>query len=265
MRIEKWYTAFMLTLSVLFVSSCSDDDYNPITLWHGESIIEIENGWANLYLHPHHPEQSYNIKGGDGQYVIENVDKEVVTVNYDGKTLFIKPIGVGYSSIHIRDNSNHILTIYLTVDYSKNTYNIVQCFSYVEGDNLTIKEKKQLEEEIVKTIPVAPQGRYEFTYSNPNENGGEVKIYPTVTTSRYIKGTFLQENIETEDGGYYNQITIRVEEKEWILVNTHYFNPNTRAIDTSYPMMFVENVTDKFKQQYPALEKAYAMQAYFMR
>lgn len=151
MKIEKMFVAFTLFLSVFFLSSCSDDDgYEPITLLSPSSSITVENGFANLQLTPFSSEQSLYIQGGDGQYVIENTDKSVVTVNYDGQTLVIKPTALGYTSIHIRDNSKNSLTIYINVDHLKTSYTVIQRFPYVVGDDLTIKEKNNWKKKLLQ-------------------------------------------------------------------------------------------------------------------
>lgn len=263
MELKKCYVAFVLLLSLFVVSSCSDDKddqdrHDPIKLTDMISGSIFTEEYPHLSLTPFSSKKIFKIEGGDGNYDVLNLNENVTEATYNGKWLEVSIVSTGESTLKIFDNSGNTFDLYIRIDYQKKVLNVVQCFPYVKGDDLTIKQKKQLEEEILNAIPVTTEGRYEFTF-NAEDGGGEVMIYPSRTV-KSRKGTF---NVEDVSDGQYRakQITIHVGDEEWVFVDTSYFNPNTRDLATYYRML-VEDVTARYKEEYPALEYAWAMQVY---
>ena len=265
MKIEKMYLAFALLLSVIIVSSCSDDDrYNPIVLSYGQETVDFDNDHSNMYFTPFSNGTTLYIYGGDGKYTVENGNKDLLAVNYDGKALTIRPnLMEGSTAITIKDHSGNVYSLSVHVEYTTVTYSVIQQIPFVEGDNLTIKDKKALEAEIVDNMLVGSGGRYKFVFNSLNSDEGEVTLYLSKTPDTQ-KGTFSYERVTNESGATYTKITLLIGEKKWIYDLKPYYNPLTRSTgggDHMVPLMFVEDVTAQYKEEFPALERAQALHA----
>lgn len=266
MEIKKCYVAFYLLLSLFIFSACNDDDDhdhdNPITVMDMIDGTTLNKEYPYLYLSPFSSKKTFDIRGGDGQYDVLNLNEDVAEISYNGKWWELRVLSIGDATIKIFDNSGNVFDLYIRIDYPRKTFRIIQTFPYVKGDDLTIKQKKQLEEDIVKAIPVGTDGgRYEFTFTSKDaENEGEVVIYPS-WSAKSRKGTFSVKRVSIGYQQGADQYTIKVDDEEWIFVDMPYFNPNTRALPI-YHRMFTEDVTEKYKEEYPALEAAWAMQVY---
>lgn len=255
MKLVKMYAVLMLLVSALIVSSCSDDDdYAPITLFYvdGSYTYTFDNERHDLYLTPYSDEKSLFIHGGDGIYAIEVRNKDIIKANYDGKVLTIEPVATGFAEIFVRDNSKNTYPLYISVQYPTSSYRGIENNVVIKGDGITLKEKEELEAEIRKEFLIEAGGQCMFVFKTPDRTQGEIQVNQSAT-SKTKKGTFKVEKMQNEDISYY-QIVINISEKEFVYIYG-YKDYDTRAIYYP-PLSLFENVTDRYKEKYPALEEA---------
>lgn len=275
MKIEKLYVAFTLLLAVLFVSSCSDDDEQyPITISNVDGSVTYNAEYCNLRLTPYSSSSFFYIHGGDGVYYINNSDKQTATVNFDGKVLSIEPNAEGSTWITVTDKSGNEFSLYVFVSYPMMVFNVSEHDVFVDGDDLTIGEMKKLKEEVLDDILVQSGGKYEFILTSPGFTEGDVKVYPTLHSSRRQEGTFKREEVQVNDRSF-NQIAVQIGEKKRVYYLTSsrvetemiyyllYGADGVSRSSESYSLMtLIEDVTETYKEAYPGLTKAYAMQRF---
>lgn len=249
---------FIISILTVCFASCSDDEaYTPIKLSYDPNS---DQALETISLTPFSPTTIF-INGGDGTYSIKNSDENVILVTKQtDNVLIISPVNLGSASITIKDNSDNSCSLYINVRYSTSTYVVVKHDVVIEGDNITVGDKKLLEAEILSAIPVAIKGRYIFTYTNKFVDEGFVEIYSSDTKSE--NGTFKREQKQTEAGVKYAKTTMQIGNKTLVYDHAPYngsIKSNSRT-EMRYPSAFIEDVTTIYKQKYPAIEKAYALQ-----
>lgn len=238
--------------------SCNDDDYADITLSYPDESIIFDNDKRSLSISPFGSEITLVIKGGDGEYLLDNSNSEVISVSRDGNNFTIKPLTLGSSGIYIKDNSANSYVLSVEVAYYKTIYQVFANKALIEGEALTEDEKEKLEKEILGAIPVKPEGKYVFIHNTAEYNVGSVEIYKPDTT-KPIEGEFQAE--EVEDGEtYWYQYIIKAGKAEYVYKLKDYSFPELRESPPREYWMFEEDVTDTYKKRYSALEKAYAIQ-----
>lgn|GEM_PF-883154 len=252
--IQLYFLLFAISICGI-ISSCSDDDnnsYAPITLSYPEESIEFDNESRYITLSPFSEGILLHIKGGDENYTVTNADNKVVTAAQTGNKISITPLSIGSSAITIKDNAGNSYVLSVNIEFYKHTYDIVTNEVLVEGGDLTMNEKKAIEEELLKLIPVKPKGKYVFIRSNKDNNIGDIEVYPN-TGGKTLKGTYKYSGNETRT------FTINIGDNTHIYEYLMY-NGSLLRNEVLVPMMFREDLTEKFKEKYPAVEKAYAIQ-----
>ena len=218
-----------------------------------DKSIVFDNNTTKLSLSPFSDILTLEINGGDGSYSINNTNKEAINATLNGNSFTLEPVTLGDAEITISDNSGNSCKFSVRVAYQSTIYEVFVTEAIVEGDNLTIVDKKKFEEEILKNISVQAKGKYELIHCNCNNNIGCIKIYPA-QTGESIEGEFQYET--KENAGLY---TIKTKDKTYSYHFTTFGKLDAKS--TPAPLFqFTEDVTDKYKQAYPALEKAYAIQ-----
>ncbi len=257
MKTISLFALVLLTGCLSFFTGCDDDDYLPLKLSYPDENGTFDNEARTLSITPFSTGTTLVIKGGDGSYRIDNKNKEVVAVSQEGNKMVFTPMAVGSATVIIQDNSDRSYELSVEVKYSRGTLSVFAQHAVIKGDNITAGDKQKLEEEILKSIPVKPGGKYILIFSNENTSEGEVEIYPSESTGP-VKGTFKRERKPIEEGLSYEEYTIRTEKNTYTYIFTNY-NSGLRSTER-VRLMFVEEVTDRYKEKYPELEKAYAVQ-----
>lgn len=264
MKLKNLYVAFLFLSVIGFISSCSDDDkYAPIMLaYHGESESGNYIGdLLNMYIFS--GEQLIDIYGGYGYFTLEIEDEEVVKATLDMRTITFVPQSEGITRVLIKDDSGKTYPLTVWVGYLSDEFRVSRIEFYIKGESLTLGDKKKLEEEIGSYISVEVKDQYEFSYTNSESTEGIVEF--RTSAPEHAKGTFsiMKKQDYNPFKTYSYTITIKIGQQEY----TYDYGEYGAVLETRMnykpslpPMMLVEDVTDMFKEKYPAMEKALVVQ-----
>lgn len=199
MKLKHFLAGITLAACTFISTSCSDDDYSPITLISiSEQASSINEETNTLTFNEG---VSFHISGGDGgRYIIRNSNQEVVDFDYDGETLIIKPSTLGEATIAIHDNSGNSYTLKIIVEYTSVSFQTTSITTDIEAPNMTQASIRQLEEQIIADSPVAVESIFTFTYTNKEQTEGSVTIAPN-RAGQSSNGIFTQELKYTQDTG----------------------------------------------------------------
>ncbi|MEG2339769.1 MAG: hypothetical protein RSA53_03810 [Odoribacter sp.] len=260
---------FMLASFILIVSCNKDNENNnaPILLSYENNII-FDNESRHYSITPFiEATTPLYIKGGDGHYTVNNLNKEIINVDYNGKTIQFKPISLGSAIVAIKDNSGNQYDLTVEVRYHQQNYVIASKTCVVEGNNMTVGEKTELENK-VKSLP--PVERYEFTYTNKEDTKGSVRLYSQKSGSAvdYKEYSFEQESIDTtiivndQNVRSLYRITMKTEKESIKFYVAMYFD-GTKSIGGDMVLKryyFIQDLTERYKGDYPAMENVYEIQ-----
>lgn len=241
-------SAFITLSSILFITSCGES-YSPITLASQDGKTIITNN-DTIKLTKFSEGELYNIKGGNGKYfpeIINKKDTEIFKFSYDGKTISITPVNEGNSYLSISDSEENESRFVVVVEEKDKHYKVESINATVEGDNLTVGTQKEISSLIVANSTIKTGGKFEFLYTN--SNNGIVKILES-EDSQYTSGSFTEtKSYNPENGEELLSFKITISEYN---VFTLYLSENKMTLS--------EDVTDKYKSQKPEynnLEKAF--------
>ena len=251
-----------LCLGLLFCLSifisCSDDGASSIWLVYPEESIVFDNEARSVNLAPFSDGLTLVIKGGDGSYKahVNNINKEVLSADLKGNTLTLRPVEMGSVIVVIDDNSGNKYSLNVSVEYPSATFTVIKLEAIVTGSDISVGDKKKLEDEILASIPIEELGKYKFIYTDKTYQKGNIEIYKN-SDARAQDGTFVQVTKQDESVSYL-ETTITVGQTNYV----YEFGANVGLArnDMQVPMRFLEDVTDIYKEKYPAMEKAYAIQ-----
>lgn len=233
--------------AVLSITSCSDNDYQPIYLLNAEDNTEITE--TNLNIDAFSEGEKFLIEGGKGNYTVSVTNKKVLDFRYDGDTLTLYPLSTGISEALIADRSGNSLMLNITVKNPQVELTVLNIDAEVQGDDLTQAETKELQKKISTEGVTGTRGRFVFTFSDKGHTEGDVKIYPE-TSGNYCVGIFNRMTKYDENtGDSYACIEIRMAGG----ANEEYtFN----ITESNGQYIFYENVTSQYQGVYPALSVA---------
>lgn len=268
----------LLAFPLLFcILSCKDDDkQTPIKL------KGLENDYLNL-IYPATYDYPYTITGGDGYYTVHSSDESVLEVfQYNGQNLAFKPLKKGHAMVFVKDYSNNCLMIDVNVTYSTRTYIVEQVDVKILGEKLTENDIKELKNKALSITPAQVNSTYTFEYINKIDETGDITIYPKKdqTTGTTLVGTFKmttpKEDEKQELEGTLAQVIKTCVfdfngEKEKMLIALYYYDNNsyyknnsqskqTKEVGPKPKFYFIKDITQLFKNEYPALEKIYTVQ-----
>lgn len=247
----------VLSVNVLSFASCGDDDYVPISLSEESSLLSIIDN--TLHLNPFSTGETYRIQGGDGAYVIEIADTTVADFRYDGNRLTVLPKGTGETSLTISDRSWNTYTLQVIVAYPETTYEIGDVEGVVYGGDLTQNQVNAIRTDIEANSPVKAGGKYVFTYTEKSGWAGIVSIYPSASNSQVLHGIFTERV-----GGGQSQIHIELTDgTEYDYTLTFLSDLTGQSASRLSPIptrILLQDVTEKYRSLYPALEEAYCVQ-----
>lgn len=238
-------SAFITLSSILFITSCGDS-YSPITLASQDGKTIITNN-DTIKLTKFTDGELYNIKGGNGKYfpeIINKKDTEIFKFSYDGNTISITPINEGNSYLSISDSEENESRFVVAVAKMDKFYNVESHNIEIIGyDAFTDGERKKLTKEISDNALVKVGGKFEFLYTNSNNGIAKIK---STESSNYNIGTFTQEDIfNQQTGEKILSMRISLTEEE---IYTLYLSEKHLTIS--------QDLTSKYKGAYPNLESA---------
>lgn len=264
---------FMLASFILVVGCDKDYENNiaPITLSYEDNVM-FDNDSRHYHISPFiEATTPLYIKGGDGHYTVSNLNKEIITVDYDGKTIQFKPVALGSGTINIKDNSGNQYDLIVEVRYNQQNYIIASKDCIVKGDNITIGEKKELENKVKSSSNVE---LYEFTYTDKENTKGTARLYQQKNSSDYKEYDFENKTINTtitvngQNIRVLACVTMKTGNETLIFYVTTIFSI-TKSVGGDINQArycFVQDLTEQYKADYPAMEKVYEIQlAYWKR
>lgn len=253
MKIKNLFRLLFFSVMTLSLAACNNDDkekdFNPIR------ALDVDDPIVNLILSPTNT-RTLTLAGGDGNYSITCIPQDILQAEMTNKqTLVLKPLEVGQAVVIIKDHSNNSYTLTVNISNHKETYPIVHLDVFIEGENLTEKEKKEIWAKALLTIPVHKNGAYEFVYTNKTEPKGEATLYTGAGGT--IKTTFEYSKTEL-NGNSFPTYTVIIDnvKRKFVL---HRYIPVSRALE---PIIYClrEDITESIKQEYPNAEAVYTQQ-----
>ena len=261
MKLTRMLTTILFSLSMILISSCSEDDgFAPISL--------KDRDGSNIKLHyPGTQVMSYPLQGGDGNYTMtcdkpEVVEAKLVTgIDTPEKVLELTALTLGNAVIIITDQSDHSLIINIKVDYYTEEFAVNNYDVFLTG-NLDESDKKTITEKAVVTIPVKVGGGYKLVYTDAEEAKGKVFMYKEKYGSQPVEGTFERKTVKLEDNTFgtvgYIHYELTFPDENHIFRFTNYRPSNRTSV---MPVVaFYEDVQERFDTDYPALESIYTAQ-----
>lgn len=235
----------------LFITSCGES-YAPITLTSIDGKTSVSNN-DTIYIDAFSNGKTFNIKGGDGRYIINNEDESIVSYEYNGEKLSLIPVKLGYGKISISDYEKNESRFTVTVKNPTRIFYVQDIAINVIGGELTQNETNIIERDILNNAIMKVGGIIEFEYTVEDLNKGKVTIYPE-KGSTSIDGMFNQDkdSFDPENGNTISKFTISLFEAHDKL----YLELTEKEENNDTCMVLRDNVTDKYKSQYPKLEKA---------
>ncbi len=258
MQLKYLMGGIIFSLYTLGLSSCGDDDnYLPISLSCTEENISPIGNDNTLILSPFDENgYSFRITGGNGIYMFDCSDNNIMDFHHDGRTLTISPKGLGETVFTITDNAGNYYTLNVTVTYPTDTYKINNITAEIEGGGLTLNAYEEIKNKIINTSLMQPGGEYILTYMNKELTEGRITLRQSATALPY-EGIFKKVKGNQESNSPYTQITANMtngEEHVYILAPASGDNAETNPSTT-----IKEEVTNTYVGEYPMLEKAYCV------
>lgn len=244
-------SAFVTFISILFITSLSScgESYSPITLTSKDGKTIVTNN-DTVKLTKFTDGEQYNIKGGNGKYfpeIINKKDIEIFKYSYDGNILSITPVNEGNCYLRISDSEKNESRFVVVVEKKDRHYKVESLSSVVEGDNLTVGTQKEISNLIITESTIKNGGKFEFLYTN--SNNGIVKILPS-ENEQYESGSFIEtKSYNPGNGEEISSFKITISENK---ILTLYLSEEKMTLS--------EDVTNKYKgreSEYNNLEKAY--------
>ncbi len=249
----------------LVVISCTDEE-NPIQL------LYVENNLLQAKYPASSESYSISIIGGDGNYTVTCDNNELLEINLTyGQTIVYKPLGVGETTVTVTDQSGNSYILNVEISHHTWSFEVTEKSARIFGDNLTIAQHRELEEKVLKTIPVAVGGGYQFihkettVYTNEDEQEvhhyrGDVHIYTEKYGGEYIEGSFEQKKLFLANGNSFPEFHITTADHAFQFELTPYSpSDNTKSSPLS-PVALVEDLTETYIGDYPKLESAHSIQ-----
>ena len=153
-------SAFITLSSILFITSCGDS-YSPITLASQDGKTIITNN-DTIKLTKFTDGELYNIKGGNGKYfpeIINKKDTEIFKFSYDGNTISITPVNEGNSYLSISDSEENESRFVVAVEKKDKHYIIESLNATVDGDDLTVGTQKEISSLIIANSTIKAGGK----------------------------------------------------------------------------------------------------------
>ena len=142
-------------------------------------------------------------------------------------------------------------------------YKVAECEAIVIGSELSINEQNRIRELALESIPVKVEGLYKFVFTDTNQTLGDVYLYTDQFMATRISGTFVREIKNEDDILVTYQITMP--ENQFYNFDVISYVNGTRSPIIENRFQFREDLTEKFKAEYPNVEEVYTMQAIILK
>lgn len=269
MRLSKMLAILFMISLFIMIGGCdkaNESDIVPITLSY-ESNVLFNNESRHYPMSPFSGVTTpLYIKGGDGHYTVNNTNKDVITVDYNGKTIQFKPVSLGKSVIEIMDHSGNRYDLTVEVRYNEYNYVVASKYCIVKGDKITVGDKNELEDKVKSLYNVE---RYEFTYKNKANTKGTVRLYPQKAGEDYKEYDFENEpmKIVTDQNiRIMARVTMKTGNEQIVLYVTEFFE-QTKSVGGGHlenvRYCFVKDLTERYTTEYPAMENVYEIQSVY--
>ena len=256
MKFKNIFTVLFLTVtSLVGMSSCSDDSVPPVSLITVEDAAQIASE-DTIQLDAFAKGISFEIVGGEGNYVIKNHHENIVDYRYDGKILTFTPKGLGTATVQIFDIAGNGFTLYIKVTYHETVFQVKSLESDAFGENMTLGKVNELKKRIKEDSMVQPGGLYVFTFRNESQNEGSVDVF-SKETDKPLSGVFRMERKYTEEGQIYQQYLITMASGD---VHKMMLMEYKLGAEQTTVHVFREDVTAAYQLAYSELEKAVLIQ-----
>ena len=275
--IKAFFLCFLL-MPVLLVS-CNDeeDSLQPIRLEDENPNVIFNNEDPAITLLAYRMEDhTYLIRGGAGRYTVQSSDEQVATAMCDDSRLTVHPVGVGRATIIISDEADQYYYLSVKVGYPYYQYAVIDRRVALQGESLSAEDKDALEQEMLNA-PTGPAqiGNYGFIYQDEGSTQGTLLMsaarYAFEAQERIPLDTPFDLEVNTTDG-FHRQFFFhgfmhihfgdgRNSDDFYLSEPNPGVTPDTRSISRSpYFRCLVFDVTDRYKEAYPALQQAYFLQ-----
>lgn len=249
MNTKKLCKVLLMAACACCLAGCGDDN-DAISLVNTQGNELITNNGTYFKLSPFSSGDTFYISGGDGAYSISNSNEAVVRFSYDGQTITFYPVGPGSSQVTIQDHSGNLYTLTVEVAYPEERFMVNSQTVSIIGGGLTQNETTTLQIRAAEELPVQLGGEYHFVYMAADSTNGELNMYKSPNDFP-TTGVFQKQEKYKEDGTRYEQLNVTLASGETVIYAFSKYISNT---DTLYT--FQQDVTDKYKTEYPALEEA---------
>lgn len=254
MKITNLIRILLVSLITAISVSCDKDDAEPLGLHN------MDTPTYSLY---YGSQGGVTIIGGDGKYsfTCESplLKAEMTHSNY----IRFEALGVGSATVTISDQSGHTYILTVVISYRTEDLCVTGLEATVMGDNMTVKEQKELREKAIATIPVKVGGGYRFVFSGDkteNLQSGSVYIYPEKIGEKPVEGTFVRTAVRDEKGGFkYYEYKLHYEGNDRTFIFMYYTAPSPKSIGY-VQYQFAEDLKDRFIGEYPEVEYVYSSQ-----
>jgi len=157
------------------------------------------------------------------------------------------------------DGSSVVYELVEIVSKTKKDQDVVQVQRFyvrdphviIIGEELTEKEKQEVETKVLADFPKPFFRTYKFIYNDEDAPVGNVVVY---TNDKKGNGSFERLNSAEKGSGY--RITIGDEEHEYYIIK--YSKSVKSSSGTVYT--FTEDLLDNYKNEYPKLQKLFVQQ-----
>lgn len=246
----------LLSLITLCWTACDKDDNEPITLQ------DVENN-SIAFIYPSENKRTINILGGNEPYSVICNDTSILHAELaNQRTIDLQPLKIGNTTVSIKDPSGNSYILYVHIGYYEQNFTIIKHDVKVLGENITIKEKKELEEKALASIPVKIKGGYKFVFTEKQK--GEVLVYPEIFGEKEQKGTFEFTTQESSNSIRIYDLEFNGKKRKFILTIYQDKSMQTKN-EMLVPFTFLEDITEQFKTDYPAVEAVYTEQVFKWR
>lgn len=220
MKKSKFLLLFVLTALFVGFSACGDSD--------DDVIVKLEKSTAEI---ERDSTVTIKITEGNGGYTATTADDKIATATIGDNTVAIKAVGVGPTTITVKDKEGKTATIAVSVFSIAGEWEVGEAKIEVEGvseeDAATIET--DFESYALKSLTLKEDGTYEMTEKNGDDSD-------VVTTGTYTyAGNTLTLTEDVEEG----------EEADVYVLNI------TELTKTS--LKFTHDGTEILKEEYPDL------------
>lgn len=229
----------MCLYCILFFSCGTDKDDKSIEIHYLVNGNPINNPLALNYPKEHGYE--FGISGGNCNYTINVLDKNVVSACIEDTHLIIKPLTIGSTEVIVSDKSDNAITINVSVMYFEQNFNVLNHSVHISGD-ISNEQKKAITAKVLSHIPQIGGG-YKFIYMDEEQTFGNCYIYMENARDRDIEGTFTYTA-----NGYSLVIGEKTRKLLW---------GKFTKLAPPPAMAFLEDITPFYQSDYPKIKLIY--------